>query len=60
MHEEEIEFVERPDGTSSIKVIRSKRPCHEVTKPFEEAKGVVVASKPEHNPGTGTGTGVKA
>lgn len=51
MYEEEIEIVEKPDGTSSIKVIRSKKDCHAVTKPFEEAKGRIVSSKPIHNSG---------
>lgn len=37
-YDEEIEIIEHKDGTQTIKVIRSKRNCHDVTKPFEEGK----------------------
>jgi hypothetical protein len=56
--EEEIEIVENPDGTSTIKVVRSKRHCHEVTRPFEDAKGKVAETKPIANPGQ-VGQGVQ-
>ena len=59
MAEEEIEITEHPDGKSSIKVIRSKRPCGEVSKPFEQAKGEVTSTKTIHNPGPQLGQGTK-
>lgn len=59
MAEEEIEIIENTDGTSTIKVIRSKRPCHEVSKPFEQAKGEVTSTKPIHNPGSQLGQGTQ-
>jgi hypothetical protein len=57
--EEVIEIIENPDGTSSIKVVSSKRPCKEVSRPFEQAKGVVTSTKSIHNPGTQQGTQIK-
>jgi len=56
--EEEIEIIENPDGTSTIKVVRSKRNCHDATRPFEEAKGKVAQTKPIENPGTKQGQGL--
>ena len=49
--EEEIEIVENPDGTSTIKVVRSRRNCREATKPFEDAKGKVAETKTIANTG---------
>ena len=54
MYNEEIEIIEKPDGTSTIKVISSKRSCHEVTKPFEDAKGKVAITQEVPNPGQKT------
>ena len=51
---EEIEILIKPDGTTEIKVVRSKGDCHSLTKPLEQALGTAAGSKPIHNPGTTT------
>jgi len=56
--EEELEIIEQPDGTSTIKVVRSKKNCREVTRPFEQAKGEVGLTKPVANPGIAQGQGL--
>jgi hypothetical protein len=56
--EEELEIIENPDGTSTIKVVRSKKNCREVSRPFEQAKGEVGQTKPIENPGTKQGQGL--
>lgn len=50
-HEEELEIVILPNGSSTVKVVTSKRPCSEVSRPFEEAMGKVSDKKDIPNPG---------
>jgi hypothetical protein len=56
--EEEIEIIEHADGTSSIKVVRSKKNCRDITHIFEQAKGEVSSRQPIANPGQ-VGQGVQ-
>lgn len=49
-YDEEIEIIHKTDGTSEIKVIRSKRSCKDVTKPFEEGR-TVLSDQAIPNPG---------
>lgn len=49
-YDEEIEITLNTDGSESIKVVRSKRSCHDVTKPFEDGK-VKISDETIPNPG---------
>ena len=40
--QEELEILIKPDGTTEIKVVRSKGDCHGLTKPLEQALGWIV------------------
>lgn len=56
---DEIEIIIRPDGSTEIRVVRSKGDCHQLTKPLEDALGKVADAKQIHNPGQQAGTQIK-
>lgn len=57
--QEELEILIKPDGTTEIKVVRSKGDCHGLTKPLEQALGAVADTKQVHNPGIQGGSQIK-